>query len=169
MSRDALLRAYRATRYIVTDGALVLTVEIDIPAPAIAALLRRHGASCGAFVTAWNPRSVPQSTEVNEAAHRRLLAELEAEGIRWLPHLGQGTDPAWPAEQGVLAIGLDEKAALALAHRHGQNAVVLVDLEAAPRLVSTRLMPAGDTIVAPTTQPPSHRTPVAGQAPSRPT
>lgn len=140
MTRQALLRAYRATRYIAIDGNREVVAMIGLRSPGLDDLLLRHHVGEAAFVTAWNPRSIPQPPALNEAAHARLTMELDAAGVRWLPHRGDGADPAWSAEHGVLALGLDETSATAMALRHGQNAVVVVEAGAALRLVLTALM-----------------------------
>ncbi len=54
-----------------------------------------------------------------------------------LPHSGVGDDPAWPAEEGLFIVDLDEAAARALAHAYGQNAIVWVERGSVPRLVET--------------------------------
>lgn len=140
MRREPLLRAYRATRYVAVDGAREVVATVEQPSTALDDLLRRHHVDVAAFVTAWNPRSILQPPALNDMAHGRLTAELDAAGVRWLPHRGEGPDPAWAAEHGVLALGLDESSAINFALRYGQYAVVMVEAGGAPRLVLTALI-----------------------------
>jgi hypothetical protein len=141
-----LLQAYQRTRYRVLceqEGhAVVAEAIVDTLSAEIDALLRRHDAGSGVFITAWNPRSMPQSRTVNEVAHQRLGRDLRQLGIRQLPHLGVGDDPGWEAERGILALDLPLADALALAVTYGQNAVVVVERGQPARLVLTELMPA---------------------------
>jgi hypothetical protein len=136
----ALLDAYHTTRYVAYDGDREIACVVGAAEPAMAALLARHGAAGGVFITAWNPRSEPLGRAENEAAHRRLAAEIAALGLPALPHRGFGADPAWEPEEGLLVLGLPRDEALALAEAHGQNAIAVVDAAGAVTVLPTRLM-----------------------------
>lgn len=136
----ALLDAYHTTRYVAYDGDVPIACTVGAPQPAMAALLALHGAAGGVFITAWNPRSEPLTRAENEAAHRRLAAEIAALGLPALPHRGFGEDPAWAPEEGLLVLGLDVAAALELAEAHGQNAIATVEAGGSVTVVPTRLM-----------------------------
>lgn len=140
-----LLTAYLTTTYrIVEEGSGVdIGARVGVQCPEIDAVLARHGARSGTFITAWNPRSQPQPRQVNEAAQRRLEVELQRRGIVCLPHLGVGADPAWAPEHGVLALDLPPAEAVPLAEAFGQNAVVAVAIGEPARLVLTSLMRSG--------------------------
>jgi hypothetical protein len=141
-SRDLLLAAYRTTTYHAgkEDG---VAARVDRHEPALDALLRAHGARTGIFITAWNPRSEPLSREANHAAARQLAEEVAAAGFSALPHHGVGADPTW-SEEGLFVLDMDEPAAVALAERHGQNAIVFVAAGEPARLVLTRWMPQAE-------------------------
>lgn len=138
--RGALIAAYRATRYVVCDGGREIVARIGVPSAEMDALLAAHGAGSGTFMTAWNPRSERRPRAGNEAAARRLEAALAAAGRQWLAHEGRGEGSDW-TEAGVFVLDLPEEAALDLAARFGQNAVVRVARGEAPRLLFTALMP----------------------------
>ena len=140
MSSTELLQAYRATRYIVVDNGVRTEATIGMRSAAVDAVLARHGARSGLFMTAWNPRSQPQQRAVNDAAQQRLEAVLRARGIACLPHLGVG-DPAWESEHGVLALDWNLDDAVQVAEAFGQNALVRVEIGQPARLVQTVLMP----------------------------
>ena len=123
------------------DGGRIVGVRIGQHAPEIDALLRRHGASTGAFITAWNPGSGLRPRAINEAAGRALEGHLDAMGITWLPHAGIGAGDDWEPELGVFALDIPAAQALALATANGQNAIVTVVQGEPARLVVTRLMP----------------------------
>lgn len=139
---EQLIEAYRGTRYAVLDidGGTLAVARIDEPSPKLDALLDEHGAACGVFITAWNPRSIPTDDDTNAAAHARLVAQLESSGHLALPHAGFGDDPAWRPEHGLFVIGLDEAAAVELAVEHEQNAIVIVQRGGPAMLVLTDVM-----------------------------
>jgi hypothetical protein len=132
--------SYRATRYMVTDGTDEISVRIGMKAPALDALLDRHGASAAAFITAWNPGSRPRDRAGNDDAAARLRATAEALGLTTLPHRGAPDDPDWPAEDGLLILDLGRNGAVAVAEAFGQNAIVHIVRGGSAELVFTRLM-----------------------------
>ena len=137
-----LLRAYRATEYVAYDGDAASGVRIGARSAALEAILARHGAASGTFVTAWNPRSQQATEEANRAAAERLAEAVAALGLTALPHRGVPDDAtAWTAEEGLFVLGLGEAEAITLAERFGQNAVVRIEPGAPAQLVRTGLFP----------------------------
>ncbi len=130
----ALDAAYRRTRYQVHSSGGLVVLQIDIPNPALRALHRQLGVSDSAFLTAWNPRSVPQAAELNAAAHERLCQRLAMLGLAYWP--GWGCDPRgeWPAEQSVFVPGLQLAGARRLGGEFSQHALVHSAADAVPRL-----------------------------------
>ena len=141
MGSTELLQAYLATRYIVVENGVWTEATIGMRSAAVDAVLARHGARSGVFITAWNPRSQPQQRAVNDAAQQRLEDVLRARRIACLPHLGVGPDPAWESEHGALALDWNLDDAVQVAEAFGQNALVLVEIGQPARLVQTVLMP----------------------------
>jgi hypothetical protein len=136
MSLDAeLIAAYQRTEYRVRDGAHAFVLRVEEFSPLLLACHAAHRVQCSAFLTAWNPRSTPTSPDLNRAAMVRLEQALDALGLQWLR--GEGIDPAgdWPGEPSLLALGLDEAAAVALARRFAQNAIVCAEADGVPHLV----------------------------------
>ena len=126
MSADALLEAYRTTRFIAYDGDREVVATIAEHAPAMDELLRRLAARSGVFITAWNPRSVVLSPEIQCRRRGRLEARVAAEGIRALPHRGISADPSWHPEEGLFVLDIDFDYAIAMATDFGQNAITAV-------------------------------------------
>jgi len=139
-SHRALLDAYLTTRYVAYDGAVAVECRVGQPAPAMDALLARHGAAGGVFITAWNPLSVAQPLPVNQAAHRLLAAAIGGRGLGALPHRGFGADPAWEPEEGLFVLDLAIATALALAVEFGQNAIAAIGRGQTAAIIRTRLM-----------------------------
>jgi hypothetical protein len=131
---DQLIAAYRATRYgVAADPPFELHVgrwsaELD-------ALLLKQGTDCAAYITAWNPFSVPAPEAGNRAAQARLERQLRDEG--YAPLTGVGRDPRgrWPGEPSVLVPGLSRDAAIAIGRMYRQHAVLWVRRGAAVELV----------------------------------
>jgi len=138
--RRALLDTYLTTRYVAYDGAVAVECRAGEAAPAMDALLERHGATGGVFITAWNPQSVAQPASANAAAHRRLAAAIAGRGLRGLPHRGFGADPAWEPEEGLFVLDLAIAPALALAVDFGQNAIAAIRHGRPAEVLRTRLM-----------------------------
>lgn len=140
MSADALLEAYRTTRFVAYDGDRAVAALIGEHVPEMDALLHRQGARSGVFITAWNPRSIVQPPEINAAAAGRLAARVAAEGFRALPHRGVSVDPAWHPEEGLFVLDIEFDYAVAMAADFGQNAITAVTLGRPAILLFTPLM-----------------------------
>jgi hypothetical protein len=138
MLTDDLRRAYEATHYLVRDGEGEVAGRIGRTVPALTALLRRHGASRGVAITAWNPRSEALSRAVNEAANARMAEDLARTGLTVLQHQGRSSDGSW-SEDGFFVLDLDDRAAVALAERWGQYAVTVFEADQPGRILPTRL------------------------------
>lgn len=130
----SLLGAYRETRWTVsspdgpTEIAVGERVDLDlIPVPA-------------AVVTAYNPRSVPCTPALNEAAQSRLQREIAAAGFRYLPALarGVGQEPSDWNEPGFLVFDIDQATAVGLGLRYDQNAILWISGDGTPSIVSAR-------------------------------
>ena len=130
---DALLEAYRSTRWVVeaAGGTLVFRMDGDLD------LCARLGARTVAIVTASNPASRPLDDADNDAGNRRLADRLREAGLRHVPCVGIGQDSAWQ-EASFAVLDCDRATATSLGVHFGQNAVVWVETEAPPRLLITR-------------------------------
>ena len=89
MPSDALLRAYRASAYVVDVEGGSLAARIGERAPAVDALLVRLDHTTGSFITAANPCSRPCAETENDDANRILEVRLRAIGLDPLPHAGR--------------------------------------------------------------------------------
>jgi hypothetical protein len=77
-----------------------------------------------AYLTAWNPASVPQMEFVNRGRQEELELSLRGSGFGVLPGVSRDPTGQWPDEEGLLAIGLGWEQALTLGRRFGQNAIL---------------------------------------------
>lgn len=127
--------AYRATRYRVHAGNSPFDLRVEVASEPLAALMRQHGVTTAAYLTACNPHSVRTSDAANRAANEALRAALvQADAFIFE---GEGIDPTgiWPAEPSFLALGIALATARELGMRFRQNAMLFADDDAVPRLV----------------------------------
>ena len=139
-------RAYGHTRFCVDDGPRRICFKAGSRSPRLGALLRRHGVNRWAFVTAWNPASVPQSPERNAQRQLELMELVTAKGYAMLPGEGIGEDPTWTPEESVLILGIGRREAVDLGRRFGQLAIVVGELDGAAALVSCAVAPRVRTV-----------------------
>jgi len=132
------LAAFLDSDYVVIDGGREVVVRIGRASAELNALLVRHGAGHGVFITGWNPLSRAQPPALNAAANVRMMQEFAGRAVAALPHVGRGGDGAW-AEHGFFALDLDREEALALAVAFGQFAIVLAVYEEPAALLLTTL------------------------------
>jgi len=137
---DALIEAYRTTRFVAYDSDREVVARVGEPVQEMDALLERLAARSGVFITAWNPRSVVLSPESNAAAAALLAARVATEGFRALPHCGFSADPAWRPEEGLFVLDIDFDYAVAMAADFGQNAIAAVLIGQPAFLLLTPLM-----------------------------
>ena len=134
----ALVDAYRPADYHVTGCEPAFVLHVDERSPALAALYAATGSACSAWLTACNPASVLWTDEANDVAQRSLKLRLARGGIRGIDGFGADPHGRWPAEPGVLALGLDQALAGELARDLGQNALLWVAADTIPRLLLLR-------------------------------
>ena len=134
------LRGYTATTYAVTapDGEMV-GLRLDDTSVQADALLRDYKADSITCLNAWNPLSQRVAVSRNMAAHQRLRRDLDARGLRHLPHLGVPDRRNWKPEPGFAIFDLETEKAIGLAQTYGQYAVVHYARGGIAELLLTRL------------------------------
>ena len=132
------LRAYEATEYRLghTDQDIVLT--INKRSERLATLFAANGVSCGAFITAFNPRGAIQSDAANARGHAELASKLQELGVNALEGFGSEEGSEWPAEKSYFALGLALEPAKAIGTHFDQDAIVWVGQDAVPKLILLR-------------------------------
>ncbi len=137
-------RPFRAA-YLGTDywfsGEDVEThlMQIGVLNPGVAQLLKKHGATSAAFITAWNPASEPIGALHNVVANHALFNDLKSGPYACsgpiYSGIGCGRELNWPPEVSLMAVGISLEDATALGQRYGQNAFVWFDASGMPSLV----------------------------------
>lgn len=132
------VRAYLATDYRLghTNRDIVLTIGKH--SERLAAWFADSGVSCGAFLTAYNPRGTEQSKAANVKAHAKLAANLREIGLPVIEGSGSEKGSKWPSEKSYFALGLALAPAKAIGRHFDQDAIVWVGADAMPLLVLLR-------------------------------
>src|SRR5262249_42210274 len=110
-------------------------LQIGVPNARLRALHERLRVDCSAFLTAWNPRSMPTPEAENAAALDQMRGRIASLGLTtWL---GWGGDPngKWAAGGSLFVPGLALEQAKALARGFDQYAIVHALDDAVPRLI----------------------------------
>ena len=132
------VRAFLATDYRLghTDQDIVLTIGKH--SERLAALFADNGVICGAFLTAYNPRSTVQSDKANHQGHAELASKLQELVLQAIEGSGSEKGTKWPAEKSYFAFGLALEPARAIGTQFDQDAIVWVGKQAVPELVLLR-------------------------------
>ena len=70
------IRAYTATSYRLGHSDTDIILKIGTLSPPVLELFKYRQVTCGAFLTAFNPRGSQQLDAENEQAHARLVTEI---------------------------------------------------------------------------------------------
>lgn len=134
MAGDALLAAYRRTRFCADTAQGRLVIRVGETCPELDGLLRATGCARWAYITAFNPGSVRRSDDQNYA-RRELEDTVRRLGHPMFPGEGIGDDGVWPPEPSILVLGIEREAAVQLGRRFGQRAIVCGELHRVATLV----------------------------------
>jgi Protein of unknown function (DUF3293) len=134
---STLLEAYRATAFIAIVNGQELAAFLDQPCLELNRVLLDHNAKFGVFITAHNPRSEWQPDELNRAANLELEQVLHERSLRFFAHVGR--NGTW-SEEGFFVLDLEPDAAIILAERFAQFAVVILEPGQVARLRVTSLV-----------------------------
>lgn len=127
-----LILAYLNTTYLVLRPPFVL--RIGARNPVFDDWLQAQKAQRYAFLTAWNPRSIPLSLNENRQRNASLSDMLHHAGLRLFPASGAGDGGDWPAEDSFLILDISPELSVELGRRFEQNALVFGQRHAAPEL-----------------------------------
>jgi hypothetical protein len=119
-----LFKAYRETCFVIDGPGREIQLRIGQQNSDADDLLKEHGATEAAFITAWNPGPIRFSKEENDKRQESMEKEIQSAGFRFLRGRGIGTDPSWIPEESVFVFGIPKEHALALSGQFGQLAIV---------------------------------------------
>jgi hypothetical protein len=132
------VKAFKATAYRLGHTRQDTVLYIEQRSERLTRLFADSGVNCGAFLTAYNPRSTIQPDEVNDRAHVQLAAKLEELGLQAIEGSGSEEGTEWPAERSYFALGLALEPAKAIGTHFDQDAIVWVGPDAVPQLILLR-------------------------------
>ena len=136
--RPDTVRAFLATGYRIGHSSQDIVLHIGQHSERLTRLFTESGVNCGAFLTAFNPRSTIQPDKANDQAHDRLAAKLQELGIQAIEGSGSEEGTEWPAEKSYFALGLALEPAKAIGTHFDQDAIVWVGPDAVPQLILLR-------------------------------
>lgn len=130
----ALIDAYLATDYQVyptpTD---TLHIQANKVNPAVDNFFNTH--QSWAFITAWNPNSVPLAPTENIRRNQQLKEELIAKKLTYFPASGVPTSGDWPEEASFLVLDISREKAIEMGKAYGQKAIIWGVIKDAAELV----------------------------------
>jgi hypothetical protein len=115
-----LISAYLRTDYRVFEPALSMRIgEVN---EALDELLCCHHCREWAYLTAWNPLSIPTGEQENREQNTRLREELA--GYPLFEGEGKAADSDWKPEPSFLVLGIPRTAAIETGRKYRQLAIV---------------------------------------------
>lgn len=123
-----LEEAYRRTIYRVSYVGDTIDVRIGEQNPSLDRILDQEGWEDWAIITAFNPRSVRLPLAENFERDGQLRNELVLRGLTFCRCLAIDPEGDWPMEHGFLVPGLNMEAAVEIARRYDQNAIVFGEI-----------------------------------------
>ncbi|WP_165498107.1 DUF3293 domain-containing protein [Siculibacillus lacustris] len=133
-----LIAAYGGARYRIEAPEGAFTVVCSECHAGLERLLAAAGARSAALITAHNPRGRRADPSANTAAEAALGAAIADLGLESLVTAGVDPNGVWPEELGRLIFDIGRAAAIDIAARFGQDAILWCAVGAAPELVLLR-------------------------------
>ena len=131
--KDEFRKSYLATDYLVDE--LNLKINVGNRHPDLDEFCKRSGVESWAYLTAWNPKSMQVSEEMNLLYNLNLQRALK--DYEFYSGLGLSQNEDWPGEESFLILGLSKVHAMNLAQRFNQNAFVYGRVDDSAQLVWT--------------------------------
>lgn len=103
--------------------------------PEIDTFLTAQGQERWAFLTAYNPRARPASTQQNHYHQRLLIRDVANMGLEFLAGSGVSDDGSFPPERCIFILGISVDKALQLAARYRQAAILVGERGQPARLI----------------------------------
>jgi hypothetical protein len=132
---DELICAYQQTSFLADTSRGHLCLRIGVSNPALDALLSAERARSWAYVTAYNPGSMPLGESENAKRQRVLEQAVREAGFLFFYGTGIGDDAQWPPEPSLLILGITRDQAVDLGRRFGQRAIVYGEAGGSPELL----------------------------------
>lgn len=134
MNRE-LFEAYKNTTYLVYSPIGEIDIRIGVMNPLLKELLLNNNVDSWAFMTAYNPYSVMQDTDVNTILNTQLEDYLSENQYLFFKGIGVGDDDSWEPEASFMVLNIRKEDAIKLARQFKQNAIVVGVIGNFPELI----------------------------------
>ncbi len=114
-----------------------LCLRIGEPNSALDALLSAENAGSWAYVTAYNPGSIPLGEHENARRQQMLEQTVREAGLLFFYGTGVGDDGQWPPGPSLLISRISRDQAVDLGRRFGQWAIVFGETGGSPELLAS--------------------------------
>jgi Protein of unknown function (DUF3293) len=134
-----LVNSYRVANYrVITSNSASFILKIKKKSSALEALMKKHNLFTAAYITAYNIHGKKTELHINIRAQKNLAGDVRRIGLPFLEGFGEDTTGVWKKEPSFLILGITLEDAEALGVKYGQNAIVWMEDDYAPRLVFLR-------------------------------
>ena len=124
-----LIKAYREAVYVIQIEDREIALQVNKASPQLAKLMMEWEVSTAAFLTAFNPFSQVLDPQENEARQKKMWADAQPMCPKIFPGIGRDKNDQWPHELSMLALGIHQQDAQALADQYEQNAFLWISNE----------------------------------------
>jgi len=132
---EQLWQAYQATSFEADLPSGLVRIRVGRPCPGVDEQLREVGLQGWAFITAFNPASVPQREPENQQRHVELQRAVASLGLLAFEGEGVPDNSNWKPERSLLILGITLEDAVTLGRQFGQNAIVTGSIGKSAELV----------------------------------
>jgi len=133
---EDLLLAYLDTEYrVYLPDNQTIVLRIGMENGYLKRLHQQYGASCSAFLTAWNPFSHQTDDLTNSQRQSQLAKNLNLADFKTLSAFGIHKNGDMSGEESLLSLGMNLADAIECGQRWEQNAIVWIGSDATPKLV----------------------------------
>lgn len=134
--RADLLEAYKNTTYRLYLPLGEVDIRIGVMNPLLQELLSNNNSKSWAFVTACNPKSVPQNADENLRLNTQLENYLKEKRYVFFKGNGIGDDDSWEPEASFMVLDICKEDAIKLGRQFEQNAIVAGVIGNLPELIA---------------------------------
>ncbi len=118
-----LRECYFQTDYRFTYGRKIITIRLETDNLALKKFLEEEGIESWAYITAWNPHSLPMPEYFNRKQQGLLREKVKS--FQLYEGEGKGLLGDWPPEESFFIAGIGRWEACELGREFGQNAILL--------------------------------------------
>ena len=130
-----LFEAYKNTTYRVYLTHGEIDIKIGVMNLLLHELLLSNNSESWAFITACNPYSVMQNSDVNTFLNTQLEDYLIGKRYLFFKGMGVGDDYSWEPEASFVILNIGKEDAIKLGRQFKQNAIVVGAIGKMPELI----------------------------------